>query len=234
MILGTFIGGFTSRVIVSRALLEWSVPIPECPVFNAVNMVIDSLPLTSPTITRSGLWRREFLTKVSIVNSPLSSMLGGRVSIRNTWEWGSCNSRVSSIVIILSLGGTNAAIVFKVVVLPELVPPAIIALHGFTPNPSVQTHKKPAKWDDKVLKFIRSITVNGSFLNLRIVKVGPSAETGGSVALTLEPSFNLASNMGVCWSILRFTCLAMTSITAFISDSSSNSILVTIIPIFRW
>ena len=101
-------------------------------------------------------------------------------------------------MIILSRGGVNAVTAFKVVVLPEPVPPAIIALQGLTPRPSVQTHKNPARCEDKVLKFIKSIIVKGSFLNFLMVKVAPSAETGGMVALTLEPSGNLASSMGVC------------------------------------
>ena len=42
IISGTDIGSFVSRVIVSLASLEWSVPKPECPVFNAVNNVIAS------------------------------------------------------------------------------------------------------------------------------------------------------------------------------------------------
>ena len=70
MILGTFIGAFVSLVMVSRELFACNVPKPECPVFNAVNKVIASFPLTSPTMILSGLCLREFFTKSSIVISP--------------------------------------------------------------------------------------------------------------------------------------------------------------------
>ena len=45
-------------------------PNPECPVLRAVNRVIASFPLTSPTIILSGLCLKEFFTKSSIVISP--------------------------------------------------------------------------------------------------------------------------------------------------------------------
>lgn len=99
-------------------------------------------------------------------------------------------------MMILSLGGINADRAFNVVVLPELVPPDIIALADLTPSPSKHNQKNAASSRDMVFELMRSITVRGSFLNLRIVSEGPSAETGGIVAFILEPSFNLPSRIG--------------------------------------
>ena len=81
-------GFVVSLVIVSRALFEWSVPNPEWPVFNAVNNVIASSPLTSPTIILSGRCLKEFLTRSFMVNSPLFSTFDGLVSILMTCSWG--------------------------------------------------------------------------------------------------------------------------------------------------
>lgn len=83
-------------------------------------------------------------------------------------------------VIILSLGLIKAERAFNVVVLPELVPPDMIAFADLTPRPSMHNHKNPARSSEIVFALIKSIMVNGSFLNLRIVKDGPSGETGGN------------------------------------------------------
>ena len=85
-------------------------------------------------------------------------------------------------VIILSFGLISAVNALSVVVLPELVPPDMIALADFTPNPSKHSQKNAASSTDIVPKLIKSIIVNGSFLNLRMVRDGPSADTGGMVA----------------------------------------------------
>ena len=84
------------------------------------------------------------------------------------------------------------------VVLPELVPPDTIILAGFTPRPSTQSHKKDAISLFNVLYFIKSTIVKGSFLNLRMVIVGPLADNGGIVAFTLEPFSKRASKIGDC------------------------------------
>ena len=85
---------------------------------------------------------------------------------------------------------------FNVVVFPELVPPEIIAFADLTPNPSMHNQKNAANSIEIVFEFIKSIMVRGSFLNLRIVSDGPSAETGGIVAFILEPSRSLPSRIG--------------------------------------
>ena len=81
MMFGTFIGGLVSLVIVSLVELACKVPIPECPVLSALNSVIASLDLTSPTIILSGRCLNEFYNNRFIVISPLFSMFGGLVSV---------------------------------------------------------------------------------------------------------------------------------------------------------
>lgn len=178
-------GLFVNLVMVSLASFECNVPNPECPVFNAVNNVIASSALTSPTIILSGRCLSEFLTRSFIVNSPLFSTFAGLVSILITCSWGICSSNVSSMVIILSDGLMKAERALSVVVFPELVPPDMIALADLTPNPSKHNQKNAASSMDIVFEFIKSIIVKGSFLNFRIVSDGPSAEIGGIVAFSI-------------------------------------------------
>ena len=113
------------------------------------------------------------------------------------------------------------AIQANVVVFPELVPPDIIALADLTPSPSKHSHKNAASSSDRVLEFIKSMMVSGSFLNLRIVSDGPSADTGGIVALILDPSLSLPSRIGDSLSIRLLICLAIESIKSVSSCSSS-------------
>ena len=101
-------------------------------------------------------------------------------------------------VIILSFGLMNMDNALSSVVLPELVPPETMILAGLTPRPSTHNHRKDAISLFKVLYLIRSTIVKGSFLNLRMVMVGPFAERGGIVAFTLEPFGSLASKIGDC------------------------------------
>ncbi|BAA29742.1 102aa long hypothetical protein [Pyrococcus horikoshii OT3] len=101
-------------------------------------------------------------------------------------------------LITLSLGGMNIAKEFNVVVLPEPVPPATRMFAGLTPRPSTRSQRNAATSEFKVLNFIKSIIVSGSFLNFLIVIVGPSRLIGGNVALTLLPSGSLASRSGFC------------------------------------
>ena len=81
-------------------------------------------------------------------------------------------------------------------VLPDPVPPAITKLAGRLSRPSIQTHIIAAKRELTVPNFTRSIMVNGSSRNLRMVSVGPSGVTGGIVPLTREPSGRRPSKMG--------------------------------------
>ena len=84
----------------------------------------------------------------------------------------------------------------SVVVLPEPVPPAITKFAGRLSSPSIQTHIIAARRELTVPNLTRSIIVSGSSLNLRMVRVGPSGETGGIVPLTREPSGSRPSKIG--------------------------------------
>ncbi len=100
---------------------------PSWPVFIACRVSIASIPLISPTIILSGLILSEFLTRSLIVISPLPSRLGGLLSSLTTWFKLRLNSRVSSMVIILSSGGMKLEITLRKVVLPvEVAPDTII------------------------------------------------------------------------------------------------------------
>ena len=92
----------------------------------------------------------------------------------------------------------NIESALRSVVFPELVPPDTMMFADFTPNPSTHSHKNDAISLFNVLYLIKSTIVKGSFLNFRIVIVGPFADNGGIVALTLEPFESLASRIGDC------------------------------------
>ena len=85
---------------------------------------------------------------------------------------------------------------FRVVVLPEPVPPAITKLAGRLSRPSIQTHIMAARREFTVPNLTKSNIVRGSSLNFLIVNVGPSGEIGGMVPFTLEPSGNRPSKIG--------------------------------------
>ena len=81
-------------------------------------------------------------------------------------------------------------------VLPEPVPPAITKLAGRLSNPSIQTHIIAARRRFTVPNLIKSIIVSGSSRNFRIVRVGPSGDTGGIVPFTRLPSGRRPSKIG--------------------------------------
>jgi hypothetical protein len=134
----------------------------------------------------------------SMLISVVPSGRAGLVSILNQWSWYTCNSAVSSTVSSLLSHGIYIPSTFKVVVLPEPVPPAITKFAGFAPNPSIQIHIIAANLRFMVPNLIKLIMVNGSSMNFLIVNVGPSGDTGGIVPLTRLPSGNLPSNIGTC------------------------------------
>ena len=128
--------------------------------------------------------------------SGVPSGLSLLVSILSQWSWYTCNSAVSSTVNNLLSQGIYIPKQFNVVVLPEPVPPAMTKFAGLESKPSIQTHIIAASLRLTVPNLIRLIMVRGSSLNLRIVNVGPSGETGGIVPFTREPSGNLPSKIG--------------------------------------
>ena len=90
----------------SRGVLACTVVMePSCPVFMAVSMSMTSAPRTSPTMTRSGLILKQFLTKSRWLTSPLPSMLAGSSSSRHTCSCCNCSSAESSMVMIRSVAG---------------------------------------------------------------------------------------------------------------------------------
>ena len=81
------------------------------------------------------------------------------------------------------------------------------------------------------LNFIKSMIVNGSSENLRIVRVTPFNVTSGVVAFTLLPSGKNASNIGVLESMVLFASMAIPS-TTLINSLLSNFMRVSHISYF--
>ncbi len=106
---------------------------PLWPVSIATKSVSASFPLTSPSISLSGLILSEFFSRSSIVTSAWPDM----PNLASIWTqlslFPKCNSSVSSIVIILSEYLTKFPSAFSVVVFPELEPPVIIMFIGSMP-----------------------------------------------------------------------------------------------------
>ena len=102
---------------------------------------------------------------------------------------------------IRSSAGTKEDSTFKVLVLPEPVPPLIKMFRW----PRTQARSSSAVGAVKVPNLMRSSTPNGSVENLRIVSSEPSTASGGTTALTRLPSGSLASTMGLASSTRRPT-----------------------------
>src|SRR6266702_556311 len=147
----------------------------------------------SPMMIRSGRMRSELRTRSRTVTWAVPSRLGGRDSSRSTCSWRSCSSAASSMVTIRSSVGTNDDSTFSVVVLPDPVPPPIAMFS----RPRTQASSRSATSGLIVPKAIRSLTVNGSAANLRIVSMEPSSATGGTTAFTRLPSGSRASTIGL-------------------------------------
>ena len=182
---------------------------PSWPVFMAWSMSSASEPRTSPTMMRSGRMRRALRTRSRIVTSPLLSMLGGRASNRITCCWRSWSSTASSMVTMRSLAGTKDDRTLSSVVLPVPVPPETSTLRP----PSTAPLSTVAIDSVRVLSAIRSATWKGSWENLRMVRIGPSNDSGGTMALTRDPSARRASTMGEDSSMRRPTWPTMRSMT---------------------
>ena len=106
---------------------------------------------------------------------------------------GMLSSRVSSIETIFLLGGMKSESALSVVVLPLAVPPHMIALAPF----STAIHQYAIISADIVSNVRRSVGVNGSLRNLRMVNVEPRVVTSrDSDACRREPSGSVASTSG--------------------------------------
>ena len=106
----------------------------------------------------------------------------------------------------------------SVVVLPEPVPP----LMRMFSRPRTQASSTSAAGRVRVPMVTRSLTVNGSLENLRMVSEQPSRAIGGSTALTRLPSGRRASTMGLASSTRRPTRDTMRSIVRRRCSSSEN------------
>ena len=184
----------------SRGLLACAVVNePSWPVFIACNISSASPERTSPTIILSGRIRRALRTKSRIEICPLPSIFAGRDSKVTTCSCCRRNSAASSIVTMRSRWGRKEETTFKVVVLPEPVPPDTkILTRALT-----QACKNFAIFSSRVPKEIKFSTVNGFLENLRMVTAGPTKDSGGMMMFTREPSSKRASTNGEDSSIRR-------------------------------
>ncbi len=136
--------------------------------------------------------RRQLRTRSRMVICPSPSRLGGRVSSRTVCGCWSCNSAASSQVMTRSSASMNCVRQLSSVVLPEPVPPDTRVLTRQRP----MTRRISAPSGVMLPKFTSCSSVSLSFLNLRIVRAGPSMASGGTITLTREPSGRRASQIG--------------------------------------
>ncbi|MNI72166.1 hypothetical protein D3C73_1280890 [compost metagenome] len=100
-----------------------------------------------------------------------------------------------------SVGSMKAVRVLSSVVLPEPVPPEMTRLQRDAPmTPSTRAPSGLMELNSTRLRI-----VSLSFLNLRIVSVGPSMARGGAMTLTRLPSGRRASQIGLASSTRRPT-----------------------------
>ena len=106
-----------------------------------------------------------------MVTSPLPSEFGCLVDMGTQWRnLGSLISLVSSIEMILWLGGKKLARAFNVEVFPEAVPPAIIALISYC----IASQISDAASRLMVLLLRKWVIVKGSLENFLMVMVFPN------------------------------------------------------------
>ena len=98
-----------------------------------------------------------------------------------------------------SSSGIKLDSMFSRVVLPLPVPPQTTTLALAL----TQASKKPSIPKEADPKSIRFSARSGTLENLRMVMVGPLSAKGGMIAFTREPSFSLASTMGLASSQRR-------------------------------
>src|SRR6266851_3643302 len=146
----------SSRDSVSRGVLAWIVVSdPSWPVFIACSMSRASPLRHSPMTMRSGRIRSAFTTNSRMLIRPVPSMRAGLDSSRTLCGWRSCSSAASSMVTTRSVSGMNEDSRFRVVVLPDPVPPATRMLKCAL----TQASRKAAASTDRVPNLIRSSTV---------------------------------------------------------------------------
>ena len=112
-------------------------------------------------------------------------------------------------VTIRSSSGMKLEMTLSRVVFPDPVPPEMTMLR----RPSTQAARKSRTSSVNVPKVIRSRSVKGSAENLRMVSIEPSRATGGTTALTRDPSGSRASTSGLPSSTRRPIRATMRSMT---------------------
>lgn len=159
----------------------------------------------------SGRIRKDVLIKSRMVISRSPSRLAFLASsITRFSTRSSCNSALSSIVIIRSSAGINSDRAFNTVVFPDPVPPLTKMLY-----PAFTTFRKNAAASSLMEPHSRSCRIRtGSFGKRRIVITGPFSATGSSTILTRDPSANRASAMGLALDTLRLQKLTICCTTS--------------------
>ena len=192
---------------------------PSCPVLSAWSMSSASAPRTSPTTIRSGRMRSALRTSWRIVTSPRPSRFAGRASRRTTCRWRRRSSAASSIVTIRSSPGIAPDNAFRVVVLPEPVPPltsseARAVTHSARNSPTAAGIVPPAT---------RSRSEKPSRRKRLTVRHGPESDSGGITTLTRDPSASRASQSGCASSTRRPSGARIRSIAWSSSASPANA-----------
>ena len=127
-----------------------------------------------------------------MVIAPFPSKFAGLASKVTTCLCCRRSSAASSMVTILSFAGINADKAFRVVVLPEPVPPETkIFKRALT-----QASRNKDIFSLKVPNETKSFMEKAFFENLRMVTAGPTRDKGGIIMLTREPSERRASTSG--------------------------------------
>ena len=192
---------------------------PSWPVFMAWSMSSASAPRTSPTTIRSGRMRNALRTRSRILTSPRPSAFAGRDSRLTTCGCCSWSSAASSIVRMRSRSGMNDESTFSNVVLPVPVPPEISTLS----LPRTAASNTWTNSSENVPKLTKSLAVNGSSANFRIVSTEPRSASGGMIAFTREPFGRRASTIGDDSSTRRPTADTILSMTWRYCSSSANA-----------
>src|SRR3989344_1398023 len=94
---------------------------------------------------------------------------------------------------ILWFGGMKGIIVLKKLVFPEAVPPEIKIFISYCMEIQINAMMRA----ETVLFLIKSVMVQGSRANLRMVMVWPFVEMGKRTAFALSPVRRCASNKGL-------------------------------------
>ena len=190
----------------------------------AWNSTYASAPRISPTIMYSGRSRsaarsRSYMSTAPAALAPAAAVSPpkpSRVQPGIQLGCGRFSSRVSSMLTIFCCHGRKSEQAFSDVVLPEAVPPT----NSIDIPYCIASQKNAICIDEKVLNSSRSIGVNGSSRNRRMVNVEPLVETSRPRVMTMrEPSISVASSSGSAIEM----CLPQRCASRIMYRSSSSS-----------